>query len=133
MGDLLSAASLLLAVVGIFFGLWYGEITESLALSISPHIEDRPPERRRVKVALYGKALPIALTSVPSTLIFLPDGIFIVSDAIAFVLSSPCKALASYDAVRTTFCFIVLLLAGLGAYATILVIRLRHKLAEIDG
>ena len=131
MGDLLSAASLLLAVVRIFYGLWYGDISESLSLPIPPHKEDRVPVRQRVRHALYGKALPIVLTSLPSAIIFLPDTISIVDESIGRASSDFSGAIASYDAVRTAFCFVVLLLVALGVYASVLAIRLKGRLREI--
>lgn len=133
MGDLLSAASLLLAVVGIFFGLWYGEISEAIGLSIPPHMEDRVLIRNRVRSALYGKALPIVLTSVPSALIFFPDGVSVVRHSISRASIDLPAAVASYDAVRTAFCFVVLLLAILGFYASLLAIQLHIKLREINS
>jgi hypothetical protein len=132
MGDLLSAASLLLAVVGIFFGLWYGEISEALFASVPRHKEDRTATRQRVRAALLGRALPIALAAVPSALIFIPDGVAIIAHSVKLMSADVIIALKAYDAVRTAFVFVVLLLCILGGYATVLALRLNAKLGEID-
>jgi len=48
MNDLLSAASLFLAVIGLLYSTWYDEITRALLLEAPEHKEDRRPNIKQV-------------------------------------------------------------------------------------
>ena len=131
MSDLLSAASLLLAVVGFLFSLWYGE-NQTLSADIPTHKDDRTAVRRRTTSAFWSKALPLVLTSVPAALIFSPRGLSIVFNTIHAVRQDFGAAVRSYDAVQTAFCYIVLLIGSVGLYSCILAIGLLVKLRKIN-
>jgi len=132
MADLLSAATLLLTVVGVVYGTWYAEIISAIDVGVPAHAADRGPVRRRVRSALYAKALPLAIAAVILTLLFLPDALVIISSKIHWIRTVGLKALSSYNAVKAAFCFVVLLTGFLAGYLLFLVHRLRAKLQEID-
>lgn len=81
MGDLLSAASLLLAGVGVVYGAWYSELTRILETNIPQHLPDRRPVRRALSIAYKRRALPLAVFVGLTSLILFPD-------ALACVLAS---------------------------------------------
>src|SRR5258708_28226825 len=99
MADLLSAASLLLTILGVVFGAWYAEIIAAIGMPIPPHAANRGPVRDAVRAAV-AKALPLALASVILTAIFLPDAVMIVGLGIHALRTLGCGALHQYDAVE---------------------------------
>jgi hypothetical protein len=73
MNDLLSAASLFLAVLGLLYSAWYAEINESLKIATPQFKRDRGPLISRVEVAYYKRALPLVVGAVAVSLILFPD------------------------------------------------------------
>jgi hypothetical protein len=132
MSDLLAAASLLLTVLGIVYGTWYSEIVSAIGAPIGAHIVNRGPERQRVRAALYGKALPLALAAVVLTGLFLPDALTIALSALKALKLAGCDAFQSYNAVEAAFCVVVALTGALAGYLISLVCQLKRKLREID-
>jgi hypothetical protein len=132
MADLLSAASLLLTVLGVVYGAWYAEIIAAIGMPIPPHAPNRGPVRNAVRAAL-AKALPLALASVILTAIFLPDAVMIVSLGIHALRTLGCGAFDEYDAVEAAFAFVVLLTGCLAIYLIYLVCCLKGRLKKIAG
>jgi hypothetical protein len=132
-GDLLSAASLLFAVVGVLYGLWYPEITEAQAIDIPEHGPNRVKPRRQVTSVLLGRALPLALASTLVALIFLPDVIVIAVGSIRRLQADGADAVRAYDAVQTSFCVVVLFTSAIALHSVARVWRLwklRNALSE---
>jgi cytochrome c biogenesis factor len=132
MSDLLSAASLLLTVLGIVFGAWYPEIVNALAAAVDEKFDDRGAVRRTVRTALYGKALPLALAATILTALFLPDALAIVRGAYSAFGALGWGAFGMYDAVEAAFCLVVALAGLLAVYLMSLAYRLRAKLWTIN-
>jgi hypothetical protein len=132
-GDLLSAASLLLAVVAVLYGLWYPEIMAALEVVVPQHIEDRVGPRRRVSRALVDRAVPLLLGSVLLAAVFLPDVVTIVLISVRNFQIEGCSALRRYDAVRTSFCLVVTLALSLAAQFVWLVVRLLKLLKRFSA
>jgi hypothetical protein len=130
MADLLSAASLLLTVLGVVFGAWYAEIIAAIGMPIPAHAPDRTPVRDAVRAA-RAKALPLALASVMLTAIFLPDAITIVGSGIHAFWTLGCGAFHQYDAVQAAFVLVVVLIGALAVYLLSLVFRLFGRLRKI--
>lgn len=124
MGDLLSAASLLLAVVGVLYGLWYPELMAALAVKMPQHKEDRVAPHRRVSSTLLSRAVPLALGFSVLALVFLPDALAILIISLRHFRDEGVAALHRYDPVRTSFCLVVAFALSLAAHVVWLVIRL---------
>jgi hypothetical protein len=77
-GDLLSAESLILAVVSGLLALWYGEIQTALHLEKELRVEDRTPEIDTMSAALWRRAMPLAVLAALAALIFAPNSIDLV-------------------------------------------------------
>lgn len=71
MSDLLSAASILLAVVGILYGLWYGEIKDALKEKVAAHPEDNGKAISHVSSVLSTRAIPLLVAASSVSVIFL--------------------------------------------------------------
>jgi hypothetical protein len=79
-GDVLSAASLLLAITAVLYSLWYADISAALKIEPPQHLEDAKSERRQVSGALWSRALPLAVAGVVMTAVFLPEAVRIVRE-----------------------------------------------------
>lgn len=133
MSDLLSAASLLLTVLGIVYGTWYTEIVNAIAMVIPGPVDDRVSVRRTVRAALYGKALPLALAASMLMALFLPDALAIVCGGLSLLHASGCGAFREYNAAEAAFCLVVVLTGALAAYLIFLVSQLKVKLGKINA
>lgn len=132
MSDLLSAASLLLTVLGVVYGTWYSEIINTLGKQIDVHPQNRGPIRETVRATLYSKALPLAVAAIALTIVFLPDAVTIVLTGVNAVRAGGTNAFHQYDAVEAAFCLVVLLAGALSGYLIALVCQLRGKLKKIN-
>ena len=110
MSDLLSAASLLLAVITILYSLWYSEIGQASSLHVENEPGDRLDNYEKARAVLWSKAIPLAIASLILLLINLPEAYSIVGHAINALLT---KAGAPYSAVRTTFVVVLIVLTFL--------------------
>jgi hypothetical protein len=77
-GDLLSAESLILAVVSGLLALWYGEIQAALHLEKKLRVEDRDPEIDTLTGVLWRRAMPLAALAALAALIFAPNSIDLI-------------------------------------------------------
>lgn len=125
MSDLLSSASLILAVVGILYGLWYPEITKTLEKDIPEHREDRGKIYRELASTIWSRALPLALLSLVVSLIFLRDTLTIAHEQIAQIAADGFGAyLSSYDTVSLVFFAVQIITIAIGLHALVLTARL---------
>lgn len=124
MNDLLSAASLLLAVLGVLYGLWYPEIIDALEKTVPRYPEDRKRNYRSVSSVLYSRALPLTIAAIGVSLIFLPDAIKIVRASILGYKAQGIAYINNYNAVYTTFCFIVVMSFAIAAHLSFFSVKL---------
>lgn len=116
MKDLLSAASLLLAVIGVLYGQWYREIVGALDIKIPDLILDRELPRKQVSTVLFGRSIPLALAASAMALIFFPEAFQIIYESIINYQTKGLLAIYDYDAVRTSFVFVEILAIVLAAH-----------------
>jgi len=131
MSDLLSAASLLLAVVSVLYGLWYPEITSALKEEVPEFTEDRIKPHQRVSSVFFGRAVPLSLAASTLALLFLPDTFQIFLKSLNAYSHYGIKTISQYDAVQTAFCTVVVFSASIAVHAIILACKLgwlRHRL-----
>jgi len=131
MSDLLSAASLFLAVIGLLYSVWYGEITKAIALTAPQHRDDRGPVIRETKTAYQTRALPLAMASVTLAIVLTPDLVSVAVSAFRAVSQEGVSAVNLYDAVRTLFCAIAVTSIGLAAHTLRLAWRTRARWKEL--
>lgn len=132
MSDLLSAASLLLAVLGVLYGLWYPEINDSLEIRVPEFTEDRRRPHRKVCNVLYSKALPLTIAALSVSLIFLPDAIKITKDTILEIQAQGIGYIKNYNAVYTAFCFVVVMSIAIAIHLTIFSTKLCRLLIRLS-
>ena len=130
MSDLLSAASLLLTVVGVIYGLWYGEISKAIddAPKIPPPTrpEDRAAPLKKLREVLHSKAIPLSIASVCVTLVFLPPATALVSQFVHGCFQLGPSILLKYDAIGTSFITVELFSLSLAYLSFIRAWRLRQ-------
>jgi hypothetical protein len=100
--DLLSAASLLFAGVGVVYGTWYPELSTALAKEIPEHKPDRGPTQKALNLALWRRALPLAVFSFVTMVILLPNAVTITADSARNYLSAT-RVARGYDAAATLY------------------------------
>ncbi|MGC2424207.1 MAG: hypothetical protein WA666_07660 [Nitrospirota bacterium] len=125
MGNLLSAASLFLAFVGILYGLWYPEILEATKLESTGIRANNEPLIAVVTNALTKSEVIFAI-SIILLLIFLPDALQIICCSFQSLTNSGIH-LKNYSAVNTAFCFVLICFLIIIAHICLL----RSELAEI--
>jgi hypothetical protein len=107
MTDLLSAASLLLTIVGVIYGIWYGEITSAIdntsKLPSKEHPADRAAPLRRLRGVLCSKAIPLALASQCVSIVYLPPSLGLVVQFIHGWIRNGPAILLQYDPIGTSF------------------------------
>ncbi|MGH7022227.1 MAG: hypothetical protein ACREEB_01405 [Caulobacteraceae bacterium] len=116
MGDLLSAASLLLAVLAALLALWMPELDRAISAVIPPQKANAQLPLKPLRSALFAKALPLLVAVSACLLVFLPKTLEIVGGAWAHWRD---KSYA-YDPLQAAF---VLTQAFLLAIAIFVVLR----------
>ncbi len=105
MSDLLSAASLLMAVTAVLYSLWYEDLTTGLKLTVGRSADNKPNEKKIFRL-IVAKALPLSAIALLSTLVFIPDAIAILSHSMQGWLGRVHMP-KTYSAVNTAFCLVV--------------------------
>ncbi len=109
MGDILSAASLLLTIVTVLYALWYPELSEAIKTEVPIHSQDRPGPLAYVKKILWSRAVPLFFSSLVVSIIFIPDAINIVNEVFHLYKRNIYK----YNSVKTAICVVVVFSVGI--------------------
>ena len=133
MSDLLGAAGVLLTVVGILFGVWYSECQAVLEKEVHPLYLNNASLQNKLRATLWSRAGPLAISAALCFLVFVPEFVAIVSDAIGCFFSDPSEAFRSYSAVKTAFCLVCLLTGGIAVLSMVLVIQLLCRVRAIES
>ncbi len=124
MSDLLSAASLLMAVIAIIYSLWYPELTEQLNISPKPHREDNVAACQSVKMYLISKAIPLSILASLIALTFLPDAVKIALEAISIYKIYGAESINFYNAVKMAYFLVSVVSVALAFYIIVLLVKL---------
>jgi hypothetical protein len=95
--DVLAAASLILAILGVVYALWYAEIRE--AIELQPKPVRVKTDYKTARSVLWTRAVPLAAATTADLVVFLPAVIGPDRDWIHELLSKPAAAFAHYDPV----------------------------------
>ncbi|MCW1821686.1 hypothetical protein A5731_02220 [Mycolicibacterium conceptionense] len=107
-GDLLTAAGLLLATLGLLFAAWHPEIAAATEVSSRGKLADRGPRIAQVKQALVFRAAPLLIAIVFVVLACGPPAVMVVVHALGDHRGNP------YDPVRALFVGVWSLTIGMG-------------------
>jgi hypothetical protein len=112
--DLLSASSVLLALYGFVFGVWYQEIDRGLGVEVPrEHLEDAEKERERVGAA-----------------VFLPKSISLLSKLVRETHRG-WPWFPQYSAIDTSYVLVSVAFASFAIWTVVLLIKLRRKRAKL--
>jgi hypothetical protein len=123
--DLLTAAGLLLATIGLVFSAWHSEMTAAIGISKPRKRLDRDPQIATVRRALWSRAVPLQVAVSLLALALGPPAISVVSHALTDQLGNP------YDAVRAIFVGTWLLTVALVVGVGELTMRLVGKIRDL--
>lgn len=129
--DILSAESLLFAILGVVFGLWYEEIVSATHVEIPLHKEDCAGALRFVRAALFAKTLPLAILTLVVFLTFAPVSFDIVTTAIVHLNHSGLQDISTYSAVNVALLTVSFMTAVFAIYVVGLASKLNVVRASI--
>jgi hypothetical protein len=109
MGDLLSAASLLLTLIALLYGMWYSEIVAATNLTVQPQPSDRLLDYQRANGVFWTKAIPLTAAALLLSAVFLPTAVQLISRAIKHSREVGLSAIRDYDPVAMS---LILVTAG---------------------
>lgn len=125
-GDLLTAAGLLLATLGLLFSAWHPEIAAATEVSSKGKLDDRGPRIAQVKQALFFRAVPLLTAIVFIVLACGPTAVMVVVRAITDDWRNP------YDPVRALFIGVWALTTGIGIAVAAQVRKLYIKWRKLN-
>jgi uncharacterized membrane protein len=96
--DVISTATLLLAIVTALMGFWYADVSKALGEDEPNLANEKKTVVNRIKPVFRGKALPLAIGSTVVALIFVWRTIEIILEAIRSVGTG-----ATYSDMKTAF------------------------------
>ncbi|HET7231837.1 MAG TPA: hypothetical protein VFJ16_17630 [Longimicrobium sp.] len=109
MSDKLSAASLLLAIVAVLYGMWYPQLVEALDTPVPEFPAERPKPRKAVEEIRRHRALPLLLAATGVAGVFLPDAVEIAIESLRILARKRIGAVRAYDSVATAFILVEVL------------------------
>lgn len=133
MSDLLSAASLLLAIIAVLYGMWYPEIVKSLATDVPEHAANRRKPRAEVAAVRKSRSLPLMIATILLGAVFLPDTVRIVARSASMYASDGVAGFKEYSAVATAFVLVESVAVGFAIYSTRDWLRLGHLLKQLSA
>ena len=132
MNDLLTAESLIVAILGVFFGLWYSEFTRVMGVKIKKDILWTSEEFYSFANNFLGKIIFLFISQIGLILIFLHETISLISSSYCLLkLITIKKYFALYDTVSTAYCFVFILLIFITIYSFTLMNRIIKKRNDI--
>lgn len=131
--DVLSAASLFLALLGMLYSAWYGEVKEASGIVRKLKRADRSPQIEEVCRVLVARVLPLLTGSLLLLVALLDTAWSILSESTTLVLQAVCGG------APVSVAPISLLLFSVSLFSLVLLIdevrwllRLRKKLKHLQ-
>ena len=101
--NLLSAVSLALAALAVFYSLWWPDIEAASNLEIPPHFADRGPATRIQEAVIRSKALPIATASLTVAVLTAPPAVDVLVEFVRSLSNSGWHTFNHYSAIQALF------------------------------
>ncbi|MES0175387.1 hypothetical protein [Mesorhizobium sp. M0006] len=122
LSDVISTASLLLAVVTALMGFWYADVTKAIGETEPTLHNERKTVGKRIAPVFWAKALPLALGSVVIASVFLFRAGRITLEALRSIGTG-----AEYSDMKAAFVATEALMVLLAAVTCTLTLRLGRK------
>ena len=126
MSNLLSASSLLLAILTTLYALFYSSINEFLDIIPKPHKVDNKANHKKGIEIRNTKIFPILFASISLSLIFIPDAIKIFRDSYLFDRNN-----IEYDTVKMTYITVTVFMICLSISIIMLTCKFFKKLYKL--
>lgn len=127
LGEAISSASLVLAVLTALYTLWLPDVSDALQIMPKTDVDDRGPQKTQAWRALWSKALPLALATISATAILSPRVLRILKEFCAS------HTVWQYDDVKALFILTWALLLVLALVASVQLFGLFRKLIELHN
>ncbi|HEY5071745.1 MAG TPA: hypothetical protein VII63_06905 [Caulobacteraceae bacterium] len=120
MADVLAAASMLLAIVAVLFGVWNGDVVDAIRIDLEDLRANRRPQRTKIVDVLLAKALPLTAGAWLTVAVFAPRSLALIGAARA------CRALPTcrYDDVGAAFVLTEFFVVLIAVSASVQLLRL---------
>lgn len=128
MNELLTAASVLLAITGVLYALWHDDIVNAISMVMPQHKEDRGEFDKKLKSALWSRAIPLFIATVCIMLVYLPPSIGIILSSFQGYRSLGLEYLQNYDPIATSFVLVEVFTSVLAIQSVVYVSKLLFKL-----
>jgi hypothetical protein len=131
MSDILSSASLLLAIITALYGLFYPDIIKILDIIPAVHAVDNKPHFIKAKEIRNTKLFPLLLASIILTLTFMPEFLHQIKTALELY----CKlgfAFDTYNTVIASFMVVCIFMIVLSISIVILSVRYYNKMKVLN-
>jgi hypothetical protein len=127
MSDILSAASLLLAILTTLFGFYYPEIKGIL----DAHVDTSTKTNNRqtydkAKIVWKTKVLPLLATSITLSVIFIPEFLTILLNTFKVILDKN-MIFKKYDTVKASYCAVTIFMSVLTISIIVMSIKFHSK------
>ena len=129
--DVLSASSLVVAIIAAFLTLWLADTQAALNVSVERDPANRQPQRDLVRQTL-ARVFPLALIAAVALLILLPRAWTIVAAGWTCATAPRIRAACVYNDVFALFLVVTGILAGLAGALAAQVLGLLAKQRELD-
>lgn len=128
MNELLTAASVLLAITGVLYALWHDDIVNAIAKVMPQHKEDRGEFDKNLKSVLLSRAIPLLLATLCIMLVYLPPSIGIIASSFKGYCSLGFENFQNYDPIATSFVLVEVFTSVLAVQSIVYVWKLMSKL-----
>jgi hypothetical protein len=132
MDSLLTAASVLLALIGVVYALWYEELKQAIERDMPRHQEDKAPILDHLRSVYWSRAVPLTVASLCVTAVFLPPTIELTIKSARQYARSGIANIGNYDAVATSVVLVEVFLIMLSVQVGATMIRLRRHIRAHD-
>lgn len=78
LSDVLSGASLVMAVLAAVFAIWQPEVNKALDSIVKPDPQNRGPERKLVASMMWGRVVPLLAVTILAALLLAARSMYIV-------------------------------------------------------
>lgn len=130
MADLLSSASLLVAIIAVLYGLWYPDIAKGINIEAGDYRDD--DSISAVKDVMFRKSLTLVISAVGLAVVYLKDTMRIVWASLS-LQPTVLERLYNYDAVSTAFVFIEFIWIYVSFQLIRDLVNLKNKYTELNS
>ena len=103
MSDLIGATSLLTAIVGALYSLWYPELRLALAKDVARKRDDRNGTIRDVAAVFWTRAVPLAASSIVLSFVLLPELVGVLYGSAQGVAAAISDGSSHYETLEAVF------------------------------